>query len=66
MDDDFGKASYSCFYDGTQLLGRFSVEDGNRIICGEEIERFIDSLFGRFAFLLLRPWQGRDYNKLII
>lgn len=63
MDDDFGKATYSCFYDGTQLLGRFSVEDKNRIICGEELERFIDSLFGRFAFLLLRPYQGRACNN---
>lgn len=58
MEDDFGKQAYGSFFDGESLLGRFGPEEEDRALAGEELDRFVDSLFGRFAFVLLRPWQG--------
>ena len=58
LEDSFGDASYSAFFDGECLVGQFEAEGQTRAIQGEELERFMDSLFGRFAFLLLRPAQG--------
>lgn len=58
MDDAFGDKSYSAFYDGERLVGAFEADGETRTIEGEELENFIDSLFGRFAFLHLRPSQG--------
>ena len=58
LEDSFGDVSYSAFFDGESLVGVFEAEGQTRAIKGEELDRFIDSLFGRFAFLLLRPAQG--------
>ena len=59
FDDPLGNSAYSAFFDGENLMGRFTAEDENRTICGDELDRFIDSLFGQFAFLVLRPAQGK-------
>ncbi len=59
LDDGVGNCTYSAFFDGECLHGRFEPDEENHIIRDEELDRFIDSLFGRYAFLLLRPWQGR-------
>ena len=58
MDDAFGDTAYSTFFDGERLVGCFEAGGQTRIMEGEELEKFIDSLFGRFAFLHLRPSQG--------
>ena len=58
LDDSFGDMAYSTFFDGERLVGCFEPEGQTRAISGEELDRFVDSLFGRFAFLLLRPAQG--------
>lgn len=58
LDDSFGDVAYSAFYDGQRLVGCFEAGGEVRAIEGEELERFVDSLFGRFAFLHLRPSQG--------
>lgn len=58
LEDGFGDVAYSAFYDGERLVGCFGPDGRTRAIHGEELERFIDSLFGRFAFLLIRPSQG--------
>ena len=58
MDDPFGDKAYSAFYDGRRLIGVFEADGQTRSIEGQELESFIDSLFGRFAFLHLRPSQG--------
>ena len=58
MDDAFGDKAYSAFYDGEHFIGRFEADGQTRTIEGEELEKFVDSLFGRFAFLHLRPSQG--------
>lgn len=58
LDDSFGDVAYSSFFDGERLVGCFEAGGETRTMEGEELERFIDSLFGRFAFLHLRPSQG--------
>lgn len=54
-DNAYGTEAYSCFYDGEAFFGRFEANEQNQTIKGAELERFIDSLFGRFCFILLRP-----------
>ncbi len=58
LEDGFGDVAYSAFFDGERLVGRFEAGGETRSVEGNELERFMDSLFGRFAFLLLRPAQG--------
>ena len=58
LDDSFGDVVYSSFFDGERLVGCFEAGGETRTMEGEELERFIDSLFGRFAFLHLRPSLG--------
>ena len=58
-DDACGHGCYGSFYDGDCLTGAF--EDGEcvRSIRDEELDAFVDSLFGRYAFILLRPFQAQ-------
>lgn len=58
LEDAFGDVAYSAFFDGERLVGCFEPGGETRAVEGEELERFVDSLFGRFAFLHLRPVQG--------
>ena len=58
LEDSFGDVAYSAFFDGEKMTGVFAPEGKTCEITGEELDRFMDSLFGRFAFLLLRPAQG--------
>ena len=53
-DDALGKGLYSCFYDGNSFYGKFEAEEETSIINGEKLDEFIDSLFGRFCFVVLR------------
>ncbi|NLD88618.1 MAG: hypothetical protein GX633_10250, partial [Clostridiales bacterium] len=53
-DDAVGKRSYSCVYSGGQLKGQFSFDGEEKSIKGSEAEEFIESLFGRFCFVVLR------------
>ncbi len=55
-DDTFGRKSYSSLFTGESLIGSFEAGEDVRTIKGEEMERFIDSLFGRFCFIVLRPY----------
>ncbi len=58
LEDAFGDTAYSAFFDGEKLIGCFDASGETREISGQELDTFMDSLFGRFAFLLLRPAQG--------
>ena len=58
LEHAFGDVAYSAFFDGEKMIGVFEPEGQTREITGEELDRFVDSLFGRFAFILLRPAQG--------
>lgn len=53
-DDALGKKLYSCFYDGESLYGKFEADEETFEISGEKLDQFIDSLFGRFCFIVLR------------
>ena len=53
-DDALGKGLYSCFYDGRSLYGCFEADKKISEISGEKLDEFIDSLFGRFCFIVLR------------
>lgn len=56
-DDPYGIKIYSSFYTGDKLIGHFeSDEKTYKILENDEINKFIDSLFGRFCFIILRPY----------
>ena len=57
LGDGFGADAFSCFYDGESLTGQFDAGEC-RSIAGEELETFMEGLFARYAFLLLRPAQA--------
>ena len=57
-DDGFCEKSYTSFFDGEALHGIFEAGEAPRTLSGEAADAFIDSLFGRFAFVVLRPWQA--------
>jgi len=54
-DDPYGTKTYSSFYTGKKLIGRFRADENSKCIENSEIDRFVDSLFGRFCFVILRP-----------
>ncbi|MBQ8562481.1 MAG: hypothetical protein IJ443_01145, partial [Firmicutes bacterium] len=58
-EDTFGKRSYASFYDGNCLTGSFDVDEETRTIEGKELAAFVDSLLGRFCWMVLRPWLAR-------
>ena len=57
-DDPFGSRSCLCLYTGKCLIGAWEAGEVPRLMEAEETDRLIDSLFGRYAFLVLRPGQG--------
>lgn len=57
-NDPFAVQTYALFYTGESLIGASEQGLANRELKGEEMETFIRSLFGRFCFLVLRPWQS--------
>lgn len=52
-DDPYGNDTYSAFYTGDELTGCFQASSKPKTIRDSEI---IDSLFGRFCFVVLRPY----------
>ena len=58
LEDGFGAGAFSVFYDGERLTGRFPEGEENRSLTGEELDTFLEGLFARYAFLLLRPAQA--------
>ena len=58
LEDGFGAGAFSAFYDGDSLTGRFDAETVCRSLAGDELDTFLDGLFARYAFLLLRPAQA--------
>jgi len=55
-DDPYGVNTYSSFYTGDKLIGRFDAGNNAECIENSDIDVFIDSLFGRFCFVILRPY----------
>ena len=54
-DDTFGIKTYSAYYDGKSLAGRFEYDGEIKTLEGEDIDTFIDSLLGQYSFVVLRP-----------
>ena len=54
-DDSYGSLAYACVFTGEVLAGCPEAGAPFRTFTEEETDRFLDSLFGRFAFILLRP-----------
>ena len=54
-DDNFGQNIYTSYYSGEELCGQFEYGGEVKCIKGEELDRFIDSLLGRYTFVILRP-----------
>jgi len=55
-NDAFGKQTYAMFFTGESLIGPVEAGLAPKEISGEEMNAFINSLFGRFCFIVLRPW----------
>ena len=55
-NDPFAKQTYALFYTGDSLIGPTEIGLGAKEMKGEEIDAFINTLFGRFCFIILRPW----------
>ena len=58
LDDGFGVSSASFFWNGESLVGSFGETGAVTAVTGAELDAFIDSLFAKYAFLLLRPAQA--------
>ncbi len=54
-DDNFGLTTYSSYYNGEELVGRFEYDGEVKTLIGEEVDIFIDSLLGQYSFVVLRP-----------
>jgi len=55
-NDPYAKQTYALFYTGDSLIGPTEAGLGAKEMKGEEIDAFINTLFGRFCFIILRPW----------
>lgn len=64
-DDPYGSKVYACFFTGTSLIGDFEAEGPVREAKDSELDRFLDSLPGRFFYLLLRPWLFEKENRMV-
>ena len=55
-DDARLSHAYTCFYTGEALVGVFGAGEGMRTMMGAELDAFLETLFGRFCFALIRPY----------
>ncbi len=54
-DDPYGIKTYSAYYDGSSLIGKFDYDAETKHLSDNKVEEFVDSLLGRFSFVILRP-----------
>ncbi len=55
-DDARLSGAYACFYTGEALVGVFGAGECMRTMMGAELDAFLETLFGRFCFALIRPY----------
>lgn len=55
-DDACGGTAYAVLYSGAELYGSLEYGEAPHRTGGAGVDRFLDSLPGRFCFVLLRPW----------
>ena len=58
-NDVFGAQTHALYYTGSSLIGAPEQGLASTELTGEAMEKFINSLFGRFVWVVLRPWNGR-------
>lgn len=63
-DSAYGENLYVSFYDGNTFIGNFEANENISVKEGIEADEFIDSLFGRFAFTVIRPMLKNRLNAL--
>ncbi|MCR4804592.1 MAG: C40 family peptidase [Clostridia bacterium] len=54
-DDALMTKCYSAAWDGASLAGSFECGEAPSVKSGEDADRWIDTLFGRFCFAVIRP-----------
>jgi hypothetical protein len=54
-DDAQMRETYACLWTGDGLAGCFDAEEVSRFLRDEPADLFLESLFGRFCFVVLRP-----------
>lgn len=59
-NDPYAHQTHALFYTGESLIGAAEQGLANRALAGEELDRFMRSLFGRFCFVILRPWLASE------
>ena len=61
-DDAHFIEPYACIYTGKTLVGSFRAREQCSEITGAALESYLDSLLGRYCFILLRPslWEGDE------
>lgn len=57
-DDPYGNRSYACYYTGRQIIGSTECDEAARPLSAAETAAYLDSLPGRFCYLVLRPFWG--------
>ncbi|MBQ8562480.1 MAG: C40 family peptidase [Firmicutes bacterium] len=57
-NDVFAGQTHALFFTGDSLVGAPEQGLKNRELKGQEMESFMNSLFGRFVWIVLRPWQA--------
>ena len=56
-DDHTGLKSYAAMYVGDGFRGSFAPDQPVASLCGEDAVRYLDTLPGRYAYVILRPSQ---------
>lgn len=58
-DTPYSDQVYSCYYTGEKLVGRFAYGNKVEVLKADDIDKMIDSLFGHFCFVVIRPCLGK-------
>ncbi len=58
-DTPYADQVYSCYYTGDQLIGSFAYGNKAEVLKEDAIDKMIDSLFGHFCFVVIRPCLGK-------
>ena len=58
-DDHTARDSYMCMYDGSGFAGNFERNEATGELYGDDAARWLDTLMGRYMFVILRPAQKK-------
>lgn len=63
-DDAYMKEAYACYYTGDALYGKVDAHGKVQEICGDEIDTYLGTLFGRFCFIVIRPYLAKEWKGM--